>query len=176
MSALPNSKDNSYSVPSFSFQNNLSETKKNKKVNTDVNSLNGFNNNSVSYYSADSFDYIIDDEQLEVIIRGINQNIEREMSEQGLTQRALADLSGVGNSNLSHYFHYDSIMNMKTFFRITWALKISPVELLPFDSNSRKTNGNRFDELTADLPLECVNYLLDMVAGFVRTFRRITKK
>ena len=32
--------------------------------------------------------------------------------------------------------------------KIAAALKISPVELFPYDQNKRKTNGQRFDEIT----------------------------
>ena len=55
------------------------------------------------------------------------------------------------------------------------ALHINPASLFPLDSNSRKTNGQRFDDITKGLPIQYSNYFLEMVAGMCNLYRSSNK-
>lgn len=108
---------------------------------------------------------IYDDEQMQAIMDGIVQNIWQKMDAQGLKATALSDLSTVPISNLSKIFNYKASITLKTLIKLAFALEVSPIELFPYDLNRRKTNGDRFEEITNGLDVASINYLLDQAAG-----------
>ena len=115
------------------------------------------------------FDYGNDETEIDMFFCGLVQKILRKMDERGLTASALSSLSGVTSSNLSLYFNYKRRPTLTTLYYIAHALDVPLVELLPDSyNNNRKTNGDRFEELTSDLSEYSVNYLLEIVAGFIR--------
>ena len=120
-----------------------------------------------SYMTSDLINTAIYDEKLmDNIMVGIAQNIWIEMDKQGMSARGLADLSGVNYSGLSKIFNNKARIGLSSVIKIAAALHISPSEVFPYDVNKRKTNGQRFDEITKGMDTESINYLLDMAAGY----------
>lgn len=109
---------------------------------------------------------IYDEKILDNVMVGIAQNIWIEMDKQGMSIRGLAELSGVNYSGLSKIFNNKANIGLVSLIKIAAALHVSPSELFPFDVNKRKTNGQRFDEITKGMDTESINYLLDMAAGY----------
>lgn len=113
-------------------------------------------------------------EQMQIIYNGIAQNIYRMMDSKGMTLGCLASISGVTASSLSKILNYHSPIGLKSLLRISFAFECSPVELFPDDLNKRKTNGDRFEELTRDMDVATVNFLLEQAAGLSK-LRKIKK-
>ena len=113
---------------------------------------------------------IYNEELMDNVLVGIAQNILSEMERQGLTIRGLSELSDVNYSQLTKIFNCKVYIGLKSMIKIAAALKISPVELFPYDQNKRKTNGQRFDEITKGMDLESTNYLLDVCAGYSKVY------
>lgn len=111
---------------------------------------------------------IYDDEQMKAILDGIAQNIWQKMDAKGMTVRALADVAGTTGCNLSKIFNYKASIGLKTLIKVAYALGVSPTELFPYELNRRKTNGDRFEEITNNLDITSINYLLDQAAGLAR--------
>ena len=109
---------------------------------------------------------IYNDELMENVLVGIAQNIWVEMDRQGFSIRGLANLSDVNYSQLTKIFNNKSRIGLTSMIKIAAALHVSPSELFPYDQNKRKTNGQRFDEITKGMDLPSVNYLLDVCAGY----------
>ena len=111
---------------------------------------------------------VYDEEQMKMILDGIVQNVWQRMDAKGLKMTALSDLSNVPYCTLSKVFNYNQAITLKNLIKISLALHVSPIELFPYDLNRRKTNGDRFEEVTKGLDVESINYLLDLAAGFAR--------
>lgn len=120
-----------------------------------------------TYMTPDLIDSAIYDEKLlDNVMVGIAQNIWIEMDKQGMSIRGLAELSGVNYSGLSKIFNNKAHIGLASLIKIAAALHVSPSELFPFDVNKRKTNGQRFDEITKGMDTQSINYLLDIAAGY----------
>ena len=120
------------------------------------------------YMSKDLIDTpIYNEELMDNVLEGIAQNIFVEMDKQGLTVRGLGELSGVNYSHLSRLFNGQSKIGIGTLIKLAYALHISPGDLFPYDVNRRKTNGQRFDEITKEMDIASSNFLI----GFVRIMR-----
>ena len=113
---------------------------------------------------------IYNEELMDNVLVGIAQNILSEMERQGLTIRGLSELSDVNYSQLTKIFNCKGYIGLKSMIKIAAALKISPVELFPYDQNKRKTNGQRFEEITKGMELASTNYLLDVCAGYSKVY------
>lgn len=125
-------------------------------------------------FSADLLDTpIYDDEKMDQVLEGIIQNIYIEMDKQGITLRGLGEMSCVNYSHLSRMFNGQASIGIKAMIKIAYALHISPSQLFPYDLNQRKTNGQRFDELTKEMDVTGCNFLLELCTSYVREWRRI---
>ena len=111
---------------------------------------------------------IYDEEQMRAILDGIAQNIWQKMDARNLKLSALSDLSTVPTGVLSKIFNYKTSVSLKTLIKLAFALEVSPIELFPYDLNRRKTNGDRFEEITNGLDVASVNYLLEQAAGYAK--------
>lgn len=111
---------------------------------------------------------IYNDEQMRAILDGIAQNIWQKMDARNLKMSALSDLSTVPTGVLSKIFNYKTSVSLKTLIKLAFALEVSPIELFPYDLNRRKTNGDRFEEITNGLDVASVNYLLEQAAGYTK--------
>ena len=109
---------------------------------------------------------IYNEELMENVMVGIAQNIRVEMDKQRMTIRGLAELSTVNYSQLTKIFNNKGRIGLASLIKIAAALHVSPSELFPYDQNRRKTNGQRFDEITKGMDLASVNFLLDICAGY----------
>jgi transcriptional regulator with XRE-family HTH domain len=116
---------------------------------------------------------IYDMEMRKYIYNGIAQNIRVEMEKRGLTVRRLAMLSGVEYSHLANILKEKQQIGLQTLICVAYAMEMTPAELFPFDFNTRKSNGARFDDLTKECDLTTVNTILGMVADIVKDIRRI---
>jgi transcriptional regulator with XRE-family HTH domain len=144
------------------------EAKKTKKKSYTVR------NNS--YLSPDLVDSpIYNEDMMDDIRNGIVQNIYVEMDRQGLTTRGLGELSGVNYSHLSRMFSGQAQIGLESVIKLSYALRVSPKDLFPYDTNCRKTDGQRFDEMTKDMDTTSRNVLLGIVADFVKECRRIKR-
>lgn len=111
---------------------------------------------------------IYDETQMQAILDGIAQNIYQKMDAKGMSITSLADLSGTTPCNLSKIFTYKTSIGLRTLIKVSYALGCIPQELFPYDLNTRKTNGDRFEEITQGLDVSCINYLLEQTASFCR--------
>lgn len=124
---------------------------------------------SSMYVSDDMLDSpLYDDTQLQAVLDGIAQNIWQKMDAKGYSLTTLADLSGTTPCNLSKIFNYKTSIGLRTLIKVSYALGCIPQELFPYDLNQRKTNGDRFEEITQGLDVASVNYLLEQTASFCR--------
>lgn len=119
---------------------------------------------------------IYNDEMMDSIFNGIVQNIQTEMDKQGITVRGLGQLSGVNYSHLSRIFTGQSNIGLLVMIKVAYALNVSPSDLFPYDINKRKTNGQRFDEMTKRLDQASSNFLLNLCADYTKEFRRLVEK
>ena len=95
------------------------------------------------------------------------------MDKQEMTLSNLAELADVDCAHLSRVFKGTGRIGLTVLIKVAYVLKISPSELFPYDFNSRKTNGQRFDEITKELDLSSSNYLLLFCSDYVKEWRRI---
>lgn len=119
---------------------------------------------------------IYDDELMQRLYDGIIQNIKVEMDKQGLTIRGLSEISGVHFSHLSNMFNGKSKIGLDSLIRIAVALGKNPSELFPYDHNKRKTCGERFDEITKDLDVPSVNFLIEECILYCKEIRRLKRQ
>lgn len=114
-----------------------------------------------------------DDGMVERFMSGIVQNIKTETFRRGLSNYDLAALSSMSYVHISKLFNGVVGMGLSGFIKLSFALGCHPAEFMPLDVNHRKTNGERFDELTKDLDIDSCNFLLQMVAEYCKQFRRV---
>lgn len=117
-------------------------------------------------YNEDMMNYILD---------GILSNICIEMDKQNISVRELGDLSGVDYSHLSRVFNGHGRIGLTAMIKIAYALHVNPKDFFPYDdeSNKRKTNGERFDELTKDMDISSSNFLLSLCVNYSKEWRRL---
>ena len=116
---------------------------------------------------------IYDPELRKCIYNGIAQNIRVEMEKRELTITKLANLTGVEYSHLANILKEKQQIGLQTLISVAYAMELTPAELFPFDFNTRKSNGARFDDLTKECDLTTVNIILGIVADIVKDMRRI---
>ena len=118
---------------------------------------------------------IYDDDRMDDIYHGITQNIFIEMKKQNLSISDLARLSTIDAAHVSRIVNGKTRIGLPGLIKISIALHVSISELLPFDNNRRRTNGQRFDEMTKEMDLASKNFLLGICADYVKEWRRISK-
>lgn len=118
---------------------------------------------------------IYDEELMQRMYEGIIQKIRVEMDKEGLSLRGLSEISGVHFSHLSGLFSGRTKIGLDALIRISAAFEMSPAEFFPYDFNRRKTNGQRFDEITKELDISTSNFLLDQCVNFCREIKRIKR-
>ena len=116
---------------------------------------------------------LYDPELRRYIYNGIAQNIRVEMEKRELTITSLASLAGVEYSHLANILKEKQQIGLQTLISVAYAMELTPAELFPFDFNTRKSNGARFDDLTKECDLTTVNIILGIVADIVKDMRRI---
>ena len=135
-----------------------------------------YTTNNNKFFTPDLIDTpIYNEELMENVLVGIAQNIWVEMDKQRMTIRGLAELSCVNYSQLTKVFNNKAHIGLSSVIKIAAALRVSPSELFPYDQNKRKTNGQRFDEITKGMDLASINYLLDVCAGYSKLNRNNRK-
>lgn len=116
---------------------------------------------------------IYDPNLMENYLVGIAQNIQIEMDRRNISLRKLAEISDINPSHLCKVLSHKSHIGLTTLIKISCGLGVRVNDLLPTDTNKRKTNGDKFDDLTKALDVQIVNLLLGFLADFVRLNRRI---
>lgn len=119
---------------------------------------------------------VYNEELLQRTYDGIIQNIRVEMDKKGLSIRGLSEISGVHFSHLSNMFSGKCNIGLDALIRLSYALQLAPAEVFPYDFNKRKTNGQRFDEITKDLDLASSNMLLDQMMIIVKDLKRVKRE
>lgn len=119
---------------------------------------------------------IYNEELLDVYLAGIVQNVHIEMCKRGMSSRQLANLAGLNPTHLSRIFGGKVNIGLGALIKLSCALQMGVNELLPTDSNRRKTNGERFDDITKELDVASCNYLLGISADYVKVWRKNLKK
>lgn len=114
-----------------------------------------------------------DNEMIERFMSGIVQNIKSETFRRGLSNYDLAALSNISYIHISKLFNGMVGIGLPGLIKLSFALGCHPSQFMPLDVNHRKTNGERFDELTKDLDIDSCNFLLQMVAEYCKQFRRV---
>lgn len=126
------------------------------------------------FFASDLIDTpVYDEAMMRQYLDGIVSNILMEMDKQGITVCGLAELSDTSHCHLSRIFNHKSNIGLPVLIKVAAALRVSPSQLLPDDMNKRKTNGERFDQMTKDLDVSTCNFVLGMVADLVKEIRRI---
>ena len=115
------------------------------------------------------------DDLIDRILEGVVQNICLEIDKQGITIRGLGELADVNYSHLSRMVNGQTRIGLTTLIKLAYALHVSPSELFPFDVNKRKTNGQRFDEITKEMDISSSNFLLGLCADYSKEWRRIKR-
>lgn len=118
---------------------------------------------------------IYNDELLKIYLSGIVQNVRIEMCKRNMSSRQLANLSGLNPTHLSRIFSGKVNIGLSALIKVSCALQMGVNELLPTDSNKRKTNGERFDDITKELDVASCNYLLGISADYVKVWRKNLK-
>ena len=116
---------------------------------------------------------VYDPELRKYIYNGIAQNIRIEMEKREMSITDLAVIAGVEYSHLANILKEKQQIGMQTLISVAYAMELTPAELFPFDFNTRKSNGARFDDLTKECDLTTVNIILGFVADIVKDMRRI---
>ena len=119
---------------------------------------------------------IYNEELLQRTYDGIIQNIRVEMDKENLSIRGLSEISGVHFSHLSNMFSGKCNIGLESLIRLSYALQLSPAEVFPHDFNKRKTNGQRFDEITKELDLASSNALLEQCIIFCKEMKRLKRE
>lgn len=119
---------------------------------------------------------IYNEELLQRTYDGIIQNIRVEMDKENLSIRGLSEISGVHFSHLSNMFSGKCNIGLDALIRLASALQLSPAELFPYDFNKRKTNGQRFDEITKELDLSSSNALLEQCMIICKEMKRLKRE
>lgn len=114
-----------------------------------------------------------DNEMIERFMSGIVQNIKTETYRRGLSNYELAALSNISYIHISKLFNGMVGIGLPGLIKLSFALGCHPADVMPLDVNHRKTNGERFDELTKDLDIDSCNFLLQMVAECCKQIRRV---
>lgn len=127
-------------------------------------------NNTKEEYTPEEMNQMIDQ-----VLEGIVQKITVIMDQQQITIRGLGEMADVNYSHLSRMFNRQTRIGLTTLIKVAYALHISPCDLFPYDVNKRKTNGQRFDEITRDIDVKKRNFLLTICADYVREWRRIKR-
>lgn len=127
-------------------------------------------NNTKEEYTSEEMNQMIDQE-----LEGIVQKITVIMDQRQITIRGLGEMADVNYSHLSRMFNRQTRIGLTTLIKVAYALRISPCDLFPYDVNKRKTNGQRFDEITKDIDVKKRNFLLTICADYVREWRRIKR-
>lgn len=107
------------------------------------------------------------------VTQGIAMNIYIEMDKQGIGIREICDLSGISVSHLSRILSNKTSIGLDCLIKISYALNVNLAELIPYDLNKRKTNGERFDDITKGLDVTSCNFLLGVCADMVKEMRRL---
>jgi hypothetical protein len=115
---------------------------------------------------------IYNEELMENVLDGIAQNIFIEMDKQNMTLLCLAELSCVNYSHITKVYKGTAHFGLDAVIKIAAALRVSPGDLFPYDKNKRKSNGQRFDEITKWLDTSSVNYLLEQAASFTYVLKK----
>lgn len=106
-------------------------------------------------------------------LEGVVQIIRLEMDKKGISIRALSDISGIEYSHISRILDGRAKIGLIAAIKLAYALDINPSDLFPDDVNKRKTNGQRFEEITNDLDVSSTNYLLSMCTDYSKEWHRI---
>ncbi|MBE6035571.1 MAG: helix-turn-helix transcriptional regulator [Clostridiales bacterium] len=126
---------------------------------------------SESRYNRMSDSY--DEELIERFIHGILQNIKTETLRQNISYYDLASRSDLSYVHITKLFSGRTEIGLTGLVKLSIGLGKNPAEFMPLDINHRKTNGERFDELTKELDLDSCNFLLQMVAEYAKQFRKM---
>lgn len=114
-------------------------------------------------------------QMIDQVLEGIVQKITVIMDQQQITIRGLGEMADVSYVHLSRMFNRQTRIGLTTLIKVAYALHISPCDLFPYDINKRKTNGQRFDEITRDIDVKKRNFLLTICVDYVREWRRIKR-
>lgn len=146
-----------------------------EKSNESVARKNYMSHNN-KFFTADLIDTpIYDQDLMDSLLDGIAQNIYIEMEKQHMTIRGLGEMAGINYSTLYYILEGKKRIGIKSLIKISCALHLSPCDLFPYDTNTRKTNGQRFDEMTKGLDIQSSNFLLNVVADYVKEYRRLRR-
>lgn len=119
---------------------------------------------------------IYDEDKMEDIFTGISQNIWIEMEKQSLNMTVLSELSTIDVAHLSRILNNKAHIGLPALIKIANVLNVSPTDLFPYDNNIRKTNGQRFDDITKGLDVASNNFLLGVCADFAKEVRRLNEE
>ncbi|MBD5556852.1 MAG: helix-turn-helix transcriptional regulator [Roseburia sp.] len=129
------------------------------------------------FFTADLIDTpIYNKDMMDSLLAGIVQNIYIEMEKQHMTVRGLGEIAGINYSHLCNLFGGRTKIGLTALIKLSYALHLSPCDLFPYDENKRKTNGQRFNEITKGLDIQSSNFILNMAADYAKECRRLGRK
>ena len=156
------------------------------EMTLDINSENGMKSLGLDEkkrylqyrsFEADLIDTpIFDERMMDAILEGIVQNICIEMDKRNISMQELSRASGINNSHLCKIFSGTSRIGLNALLKIANVLQVSPGEFFPYDDNNRKSNGQKFDEITKEMDLRSCDFLLSLCVAYVRELRGRKRK
>jgi DNA-binding Xre family transcriptional regulator len=113
------------------------------------------------HYNTDLYDSVFFDS----IFQGIGQNICIVMNQKGYNLTRLAAHSNIDSATLSRFLNGKARISLIALIKVSIVLDVCPGDLFPIDLNNRRTSGQIFDDITKNLNVKEVNYLLEVAAG-----------
>ncbi len=146
-----------YQIPTGkepSVQPNKIKTGRRKKIREIPNSL---------LYSP-----AFDDEMMKKYMLILSQNIEDERAKQGITIADLSELSNVTYAHLTQILNGRANIGLSALIKLMLTLNMSPEQVFPFEMTGKRSNGDRYNELTKGLDAATNNFILGMVADYIK--------
>ena len=116
---------------------------------------------------------VYDDELLDTYMSIIVNNIKDEIAKRDISLNDLSQLANVSIPHLSSVISGKKAIGLRVLIRLMVALQLSPSEVFPSEIIKRRTNGDRFDELTKGLDTKSNNFLLSFVADYVNLYKNL---
>lgn len=116
---------------------------------------------------------VFDEKMMDVFLEGIRKNVILECNRRNMGYQELSLKSNMHYTQIYKILNGTGGLGLQSLIKISYALGLNPGNLIPYNNCHRKTNGERFDELTVGLDIEACNALLEWCAEYCRQMRRI---
>lgn len=113
---------------------------------------------------------VFDDEMMKKYMLILSQNIEDERVKQGIAIADLAEMSNVTYAHLTQVLNGRYNIGLNTLIKLMLVLNMSPEQVFPFEMTGKRSNGDRYNELTKGLDVATNNFILGIVADYSKFY------